>query len=214
MIRLSLAAAASALILAACASEPGPAPRPEHGAVVVPTGYELGMASAGELRAAGNVPAAIQRLMQLAGDPGLTPDQKASVLFELGTLSKGPGGYDLAGSLSYFDEIVATYPGTEWANRAAAELAATRAELDVQNAIAASPTSTPAEKFYALMKLGRHFDAIDLMTSYSIEPDNDVKLAMYQIGYLCDESGLTGQSYTVTDRDGTVRTLRFCDYGK
>lgn len=214
MIRLSLSAAVSALILAACATEPAPGPQPEPGVVVVPSGYELGVATAGELRAAGNVPAAIQRLMQLAGDPDLTPDQKASVLFELGKLSKGPGGYDLAGSMSYFDEVIATYPGTEWARRAATELPPTRAELDAQNAIAASPDSTPTEKFYALMKLGRHLDAIDLMTAYSIEPDNEVKLAMYQTGYLCDESDLTGQSYTVTDRDGAVRTLRFCDYGK
>lgn len=212
MIRLSLAAAAAALVLAACASDPGP--RAEPGVVTLPSGYELAMATAGELRAAGNVPAAIQRLMQLAGDPDLTPDQKASVLYELATLSKGPGGYDLAGALDYFDEIVATYPGTEWARRAEAELPSTRSALDAQNAIATSLASTPTEKFYALMQLGRHLDAIDLMNAYSIEPDNEVKLAMFQIGYLCDESGLTGRSYTVTDRDGVVRTLRFCDYGK
>jgi hypothetical protein len=37
---------------------------------------------------------------------------------------------------------------------------------------------------------------------------------MSQIGYLCDDSNLTGRAYAVTDRDGTTRNLRFCDFGK
>lgn len=212
MIRFSLAAVASALVLAACATQaPGtdePAP------VVVPSQYELGMSTADELQAAGNVPTAIQRLMQLAGDPELTPEQKADVLYELGALSMSPTGYDLPGAVGYFDEVIANHPDTDAARRAKAKLPEARAQVEALNALLASSDTTNTERFNALMQLGRHQDAIDLMTQYDLQPDNEVKLAMYQIGYLCDESGLTGQSYTVQDRDGTSRQLRFCDYGK
>jgi hypothetical protein len=213
MMRLSLAAMASAIVLAACATQTEPVDTPSA-AVVVPSQFELGMSTAGELQDAGNVPTAIQRLMQLAGDPELTPDQKANVLYELGVLSMSPTGYDVPGAVGYFDEVIATYPGTDWARQAQGKLPEARAQMETLNAVLASSTSTHTEQFYALMKLGRHQDAIDLMTQYSIEPDNEVKLAMYQIGYLCDETGLTGQSYSVTDRDGTARKLRFCDFGK
>lgn len=213
MIRFSLAAMASALVLSACATQTDPVENPAA-PVVVPSQYELGMNTAEELKDAGNVPTAIQRLMQLAGDTEITPNQKANVLYELGVLSMSPTGYDLPGAVGYFDEVIATYPGTEWARRAEAKLPEARAQVEALNTVLTSPDSTRTEQFYALMNLGRHLDAIDLMTQHSIEPDNDVKLAMYQIGYLCDESGLTGQSYTVTDRDGTTRKLRFCDFGK
>lgn len=213
MIRLSLAAAASAIVLAACATSTEPAAKPDA-AVVVPSQFELGMSTADELKAAGNVPTAVQRLMQLAGDPDLSPEQKANVLYEMGVLSMGQGGYDVAGAVGYFDEVIADYPGTDWAQKASSKLPEARAQMEALNAIIASPNSTRTEQFNALMKLGRHLDAIDLMTQYTIEPDNEVTLAMFQIGYLCDETGLAGQSYRVTDRDGTVRNLRFCDMGK
>lgn len=213
MIRFSLAAAASALILAACATQTGPDPASPE-VVVVPSQYELAMQTADELESAGNVPTAIQRLMQLVGDPELTPDEKANVLLELGKLSMGPGGYDLPGAVSYFDEIVLTYPGTRYAGEAQGLRDTANTEIETLNAIVASDSATHTEKFNALMKLGRHLDAIDMMTAYSIDPDNEAKLAMYQIGYLCDEAGLTGQTYTVTDRDGMNRNLRFCDFGK
>ena len=213
MMRLSLAGMASAIVLAACATQTEPADTPAA-AVVVPSQFDLGLSTAAELQEAGNVPTAIQRLMQLAGDPELTPDQKANVLYQLGVLSMSPTGYDVPGAVGYFDEVIATYPGTEWARQAQGKLSEARAAMEALISVVASPTSTHTEQFYALMKLGRHQDAIDLMTQYSIEPDNEVKLAMYQIGYLCDETGLTGQSYTVSDRDGTARKLRFCDFGK
>lgn len=212
MIRLSLAAVASALVLAACATQ---APATDEPApVVVPSQYELGMNTATELQTAGNVPTAIQRLMQLAGDPELTSEQKADVLYELGVLSMSPTGYDLPGAVGYFDEVIANHPNTDAARRAKAKLPEARAQVEALNGVLASSTATNTERFNALMKLGRHLDAIDLMTQYNLEPDNEVKLAMYQIGYLCDESGLTGQTYTVADRDGTTRKLRFCDFGK
>ena len=52
------------------------------------------------------------------------------------------------------------------------------------------------------------------MTAYDLVPDHEVLLAMYQIGYLCEDSNLTGRAYDVTDRDGTPRKVRFCDLGK
>ncbi|PKP83506.1 MAG: hypothetical protein CVT79_01535 [Alphaproteobacteria bacterium HGW-Alphaproteobacteria-18] len=213
MIRLSFAAIASALVLAACATQTDPVETPTA-TVVVPSQYDLGMSTAEELRAAGNVPTAIQRLMQLAGDPELTSVQKANVLYELGVLSMSATGYDAPGAVGYFDEVIANHPETDAARKAKAKLPEARAQVEALNAVLDSPDSTHTERFYALMNLGRHLDAIDIMTQYSIEPDNDLKLAMYQIGYLCDESGLTGQSYTVADRDGTTRKLRFCDFGK
>lgn len=213
MTRFSLAAMASALVLAACATQAPPSDEPAA-VVVVPSQYELGMSTAAELQAAGNVPTAIQRLMQLAGDTGITPAQKADVLYELGVLSMSPTGYDLPGAVGYFDEVIANHPNTDAARRARTKLPEARAQVDALNAVLASVDATHTERFNALMKLGRHLDAIDLMAQYDIQPDNEVKLAMYQIGYLCDESGLTGQTYTVADRDGTTRRLRFCDYGK
>lgn len=213
MIRSLAAAAVSALIISACASTQTEIYTPPV-VTEVPTSYELGMESASELAASGNVPAAIRRLMQLAGDPDLTGDQKAEVLFELGTLSKGPGGYDLPASAAYFDEIIQDYPGTAWARRASEQLTPVRDEIGSLNAVLDNETATRTERFDALMTLGRHEDAIDIMTSHALEPGNEPLLAMYQIGYLCDEPGLTGQSYNVTDRDGTVRTVRFCEYGK
>jgi hypothetical protein len=52
------------------------------------------------------------------------------------------------------------------------------------------------------------------MVANDIVPGNEELLAMFQIGYLCDDSNLTGRAYSVTDRDGTSRNLRFCDFGK
>lgn len=213
MIRLSLIAAASALILGACTTSPT-TPDPAAETVVVPSSYELGLQTATELKEAGNVPVAIQRLMQVAGDPDITSEQKARVLYEMATLSMGKGGYDLTAGVGYLDEIILNHPDTEFAGKASKLLPGANARVEELNAVLASADSTQTQKFYALMELGRHLDAIDLMTSYSLETDNEVKLAMYQIGYLCDEAGLTGQTYTVTDRDGTSRSLRFCDYGK
>lgn len=215
MIRILAASAVSAFALAACTSAPAPvAPVAPPPVTAVPSSLALGMSSAADLSAAGNVPAAIQRLLQLAGDPDLTSDERASVLFELGMLSQAPGGYDLPGAASYFDEIIRDYPDSAWASRAREQLPPVQIRIESLNAVMASPDATRMERFDALMQLGRHADAIDLMTGHALEPGNEPLLAMYQIGYLCDEPGLTGQSYTVTDRDGTVRSLRFCDYGK
>ena len=52
------------------------------------------------------------------------------------------------------------------------------------------------------------------MIANDILPGNEALLAMYQIGYACEDSNLTGRAYSVTDRDGTVRNVSFCDAGK
>lgn len=214
MFRILAAAAVSALVITACANAPDKVPVVPPDVTAAASTHELGMTSAEALARAGNVPAAIQRLMQLVGDPELTADQKASVLFELGTLSRGPGGYDLSGSANYFDEVIRNHPGTSWASRAGEQFPGVQIEIESLNAVTANPDSTRMERFDALMLLGRHEDAVDIMTSHALEPGNEPLLAMYQIGYLCDEPGLTGQSYNITDRDGSRRTVRFCDYGK
>lgn len=216
MKRLSLAAACSVLILAGCVSQE--TAQPSAAAVTAPAGmFGLAMGTAGSLETAGNVPASIQRLMQLLGEPGLTPEERAAALERIAELSMGPGGYDLDGALGYYRELSAhleAYPQAGDRMKAAAGEAEAKRRIAILEGILSSVDATNSEKFDALMNLGRHPEAIDLMVSFGIEPDNETLLAMYQTGYLCDEPGLTGQSYSVTDRDGSQRSLRFCDLGK
>lgn len=217
MIRLSVSAVAALLVLGACATESGPSVR-ETGenasAATEMAGFELAMKTVADLRASGNSQAAIQRLLQLAGDTTLTESERAEALFQLGELSIGPGGYDAIGAVGFFEEIVRDYGATDWREAAVVKLDQAR---DVVNALSTTvddPSATRTDKFNALMSLGRHQDAIDLMVASDLSPGNDALLAMFQIGYLCEDSNLTGRSYDVSDRDGTVRKLRFCDFGK
>jgi len=216
MLRPILFAVASALVLGACASSPdtSTAPKPGASQTVVPSQFELAMQTADELVNAGNTPTAIQRLMQLVGDTGLTPIERSDVLYKLGDLSASPTGYDSEGAVEYFGEVIADFPSTTAASLASAKLPGTEAAVARDIAIIDSVDSARSEQFLAMMRLGRHQSAIDLMVANDILPGNEELLAMYQIGYLCDDSNLTGRAYTVTDRDGTVRNLRFCDFGK
>lgn len=217
MIRYSLAAASAALFLAGCATEAPTTAPVEPPPVAQLSPYVLGMDTAASLERAGNVPAAIQRLMQLLGETDLDAAQRAGALDRIARLSMGPGGYDADGALAYFDELLellADNPGTfDPAAATAGRLEALR-RIGELEAVLASEEAGNSEKFAAFFALGRHPEAIDLMVSFGIEPDNEVLLAMYQTGYLCDEAGLTGQAYSVTDRDGTARLVRFCDLGK
>lgn len=217
MLRPLLFAMASALVLGACASSPDAAGKSDSSAtetVVVPSAYDLGFQTADELVAAGNTPTAIQRLMQLVGDTSLTPDQTANVLYKLGELSGSPTGFNAEGAVAYFKEVLSDYPTTGAAAPAAAALPAAEAKAAGYIATLESVDSTRSQEFDALFNLGRHQEAIDMMVANDILPGNEELLAMYQIGYLCDDSNLTGRAYSVTDRDGTVRNLRFCDFGK
>lgn len=216
MLRPFLFAVASALVLGACASSPDSSTTKPDSAetVVVPSQFDLALKTADELVAAGNTPTAIQRLMQLVGDTSLTPVEKSEVIYRLGELSASPSGYDAEGAVEYFGEVIADFAATPAAKKSAALLPGTETAVAGYIATVDSVDSDRSEQFLAMMKLGRHQSAIDLMVANDILPGNEELLAMYQIGYLCDDSNLTGRAYSVTDRDGTVRNLRFCDFGK
>jgi len=216
MIRLSLAAAASALVLAACTS--APAPTADTAVMVTTTEvispYELAMQTVEELVTAGNTQAAVDRLTQLTGDLALSRDQMAEVLYRRGELRLGEHGYDTMGAIEDFEEVLADYSDTEWSTAAASLLDSARGKATSLNALLAQPETTRTQKFNILMELGRHDDATDLMRANDLTPDNDALLAMYQIGYLCEGDELAGRTYDVTEPDGTFHELRFCDTGK
>jgi hypothetical protein len=216
MLRPLLLAAACALMLSACASSnsPGTSAPAAAGASGVVSPYYLGLQTAGALVDAGNTPTAIQRLMQLAGDTSLSPEQRSEVLYRLGKLSISPTGYDAEGAVEYFNEVLTGFAVTTAAKQSAAALPAAEAAVAIHLATLESLDAARSDKFLALFSLGRHLDAIDLMIANDILPGNEELLAMYQIGYFCEDSNLTGRAYSVTDRDGTVRSLRFCDAGK
>lgn len=216
MLRPLLLAVASALVLGACASSTDvpstSGTSTAETSVVSP--FNLAMQTADELVAAGNTPTAIQRLMQLAGDTGISPQQRADALYRLGQLSGSPSGYDAEGAVEYFNEVLADYANTAAAKQSAAALPGAKSAVAALIAKLESVNSTQSDQFLALFNLGRHQEAIDVMVANDILPGNEELLAMHQIGYLCDDSNLTGRAYSVTDRDGTTRNLRFCDFGK
>ena len=214
MLRPLLFAAASAFVLSACASAPASSGSSGGAQTQAPSPYVLAIKTADELVAAGNTPTAIQRLMQLVGDTGIKPAERGDTLFKLGKLSASPTGYDSEGAVDYFKEVLAGYPNTAAAKQAAAALPGAEAAVAAHLATFGSINSTQSQKFLALFNLGRHQEAIDVMVANDIVPGNEELLAMFQIGYLCDDSNLTGRAYSVTDRDGTSRNLRFCDFGK
>lgn len=216
MLRPLLFAVASALVLGACASSTssGPAKPEATETSVVVSPFNLGLQTADELVAAGNTPTAIQRLMQLVGDTSLSPQQRSEVLHKLGQLSISPTGYDAEGAVDYFNEVLRDFATTAAAKQSAAALPAAEAAVAVHLATLESVDSTRTDEFLALFNLGRHQDAIDVMVANDILPGNEELLAMYQIGYLCEDTNLTGRAYSVSDRDSTVRSLRFCDFGK
>ncbi len=215
---LILAAVFSAAIAACTTSAPAPATSTERpsasSSATAASPYALAMTTVSELCAAGNIQAAIQRLVQLAGDVTLTPTERSEVLLQLGDLSAGAGGYDLVAARSYYEEVLRDFPASAAAAKAGPALAGVKAQIASLEKVLASASASRTDRFNALMTLGRHDEAIDLMVAHDLTPSNDVLLAMYQIGYLCDDPSLTGRPYSVTDRDGTRRMLRFCDLGK
>lgn len=214
MIRLSLAAAASALVLAACSSAPAPVDTAATTTTAVISTYDLAMQTVEELVTAGNTQTAIDRLTQLTGDPSLSREQLAEVLYRRGELRLGENGYDTMGAIEDFEEVLADYGDTEWSTAAATMLDTARGKATSLNALLSQPETTRMQKFNILMELGRHDDAIDMMLANDLTPDNQTLLAMYQIGYLCEGDDLTGRAYDVTEPDGTFHELRFCDFGK
>ncbi|MFN7177983.1 hypothetical protein [Hyphomonas sp.] len=218
MLRSLLFAAASAVVLAACSSTPSPTPVPgaisPPEAAVVKSSFDRAMGTVEELVRAGNTPIAIERLMQLAGDTSITEEERAKTLVLLGDYSLATGGYNAEGAVGYYQEVLADHASSKAAADAAKKLPVAQTKVAEYLATLGSANLTRTQEFNALFGLGRHQAAIDVMTAYDLMPDNEALLAMYQIGYLCEDTNLTGRAYDVTDRDGTVRKVRFCDLGK
>ena len=217
MIRSGLFLAASALALVACSSTPAQTGAGTGAAAPVSetvSAYALAMTTVEGLEEAGNTQTAIDRLTQLTGDPGLSRDQLAAALLRRGELRLSASGYDVTGAVEDFEEIVNTMDDTASYTKAQSRLEAARAEADALMNMLNQQETTRQEKFDILMRLGRHDDAIDLMFTSDLTPDNQTLIAMYQIGYLCEGDELTGRSYDAVEPDGTEHTLRFCDFGK
>lgn len=217
MIRTCLFAAASALALAACSTAPAPADNGPDGPVRITqdvSQFALAMQTADGLAAAGNTQTAIDRLTQLTGDPSLSKEQLAEALLRRGELRLSSTGYDVAGAIDDFEEIINTLNETPAYAAAVPMLETARGKATSLNFLLDQPETTRLEKFNILMELGRHQEAIDLMIQADLTPDNDTLVAMYQIGYLCEGDELSGRSYDAVEADGTPRELQFCDFGK
>jgi hypothetical protein len=219
MIRTPLLVAASAVLLAACASAPETAKIPggsdtTAAAAIPDSAFELAMQTVEGLVAAGNAQAALDRLTQLLGSPALTRDEYAEALFRRGEIRFGPGGFDALGAVEDFEEVTDSYGDTSWYTAALPMLDSARGKVTTLEAQLSQPETSRLQKFSFMMELGMHQDAIDLMIANDLLPDNNALIAMYDIGYLCEDDALTGRAYEAVERDGTPRTLRFCDFGK
>lgn len=227
MRRHFFAVTASALVLAACATTTEPVEAPVEPAVeaaeavveevIVPPSLsrvELAMGTVDELVAAGNTQTALDRLTQLLGDASLTEEERGEVLMRRGFLRSSEQGYDLWGGIEDLGKVAEDFAGTELGNNAQPVLATARGRATSLNAVLERPESTRTQRFDAFMALGQHDDALELMLSSGLQPNNDQLVAFYQIGHLCIGEDQTGPVYNATEPDGTERELRFCDFGK
>jgi len=219
MIRITLASA-SLLGLAACATDTGPAPAapvvdpaPSAGAPAELSEFALAMDTVDSLVEGGNEQAAIDRLTQLAGQPGLSDTELATTLFRRGEIRHGDGN-DVYGAISDFDEMLSLAPDHPAAERAIQLRDGARGEATSLNFQLETGELSRAERFNALFRLGEHQRALDLMLETGLTPDNAHLLDLYQMGYLCEGAEFTGPAYRVEEPDGTVRELRYCAYGK
>ena len=222
MMRTILTATASLLVLAACETttpvspEPAPVERPASEAVapVTPSSVELAMSTVDELVSAGNTQTAIDRLTQLLGDASLSGDEKASVLARRGDLRASAQGYDVMGAIFDYGQILDLYPESPAAAEVQGKLDTANGEAASLNSLLAQPETPRGQKFESHFRLGQHEEALDLMLSSGLKPNNEHLIAMYQIGYLCAGEDQTGPAYNAVEPDGTPRELRFCDFGK
>lgn len=176
--------------------------------------FDRALATAKDLVDAGNTPTAIDRLTQLLGSNDLTDDQRATIYIERARLRQSAEGFDLWGAIADYETVIDKYPGNNLVAEATDEIGIARGEATSLNGLLEQPESTRSQRFSALLRLGEHQDAIDLMLSSNLRPENRELIAMYQIGYLCDGEDQTGPSYDAVEADGTTRELRFCDFGK
>ncbi|MEL7108623.1 MAG: hypothetical protein AAGJ68_09565 [Pseudomonadota bacterium] len=208
---------ASLLVLAtACAStavetEPVIADAPP--VAIEPSAFELAMGTVDQLVDAGNEQAAILRLEQLIGMQDATADEKGEALFRMAELKMGEGN-QVWGGIGALEELINSYPTHARATEASQMLDFARGEATSLNGLLEAGGLAPTKEFQIRFRLGEHQEAADIMFDNALTPDNAYILDMYQIGYLCDSAELTGPSYSLTEPDGTDRTVRFCDFGK
>jgi tetratricopeptide (TPR) repeat protein len=176
--------------------------------------FEQAMQSVDELVAAQNEQAANDRLTQMLGTPGYTDEELAEALYRRGQIRMSARGYDTWGAISDFEEVMETYPNSDWVTAASSDLAIARGKATSLNFQKEQASSTRTQKFDAMMQLGEHQDAMDYVRQWNLTPNNDAVVALYQIGYLCEGDTLTGRSFSLTEPDGTMRSVRFCDAGK
>lgn len=214
----TLLAVTSIAVIAACSStavvtDPAVVDAPPVELTDVPSAFDLAMGTVDQLVEAGNEPTAIDRLTQLLGVPDLTEEEKAAALFKRAELRFGAGS-DVFGAVNDLTELTSTYEDSPLAGDAALMLAEATAEANALKAAIATGDLSPTEEFEARFRLGEHQDAADLMLTRNLTPDAEYIVDFFQIGYLCDDAELTGPSYDMIEPDGTMRTVRFCEFGK
>lgn len=182
--------------------------------IVEKSDFELAMDSVDVLVAANNEQTAIDRLMQLLGEPGLSDEEKQIALLKLGTIRMSDRGFDTWQAIANFEEIIETYGSDAMDGVAQDKLDQARGKATSLNFKIQQPETSRVEKFQAMFTLGDHQEAVDMMLESNLNPGNDYLVAMYQIGWLCEGEGFTGPVYPATEPDGTSRSLQFCDFGK
>ena len=182
--------------------------------IVEKTDFDLAMESVETLVEGKNEQAAIDRLTQLLGQPGLSEQETQIALLRRGTIRLSDRGYDTWAAISDFEEIVNTYGVDALDGVAQEQLDTARGKATSLNFNIQKPEISRVEKFQAMFQLGDHQEAVDLMLATNLNPGNDYLVAMYQIGWLCEGEGFTGPVYAATEPDGTDRSLQFCDFGK
>ncbi|MEM8617442.1 MAG: hypothetical protein AAGF20_10965 [Pseudomonadota bacterium] len=222
-MNLKIAALAGTLFMAACATtDKAPVPPvpsaedmvpPPPMPAALPDPYDLAMKTVDDLLAAGNEQTAIDRVVQLLGNPKISDQNKAEALMRLGDMRNGPGN-DLFGAIDAWSELIDLYPDSGLIDEAMEKRDTARGEATSLTFLVENGRLSPTEEFEARFRMGQHQDAADLMLARNLTPKNSYLIDMYQIGYLCDDPDLTGPSYRATDTDGTERVLRFCEFGK
>jgi tetratricopeptide (TPR) repeat protein len=215
-MKLQLLAASGLVLMAACATTapetdlPPPDPVP---VVMEQSAAERAMDTANGLAAAGNPQAAIDRLTQALGSPQLSDAEKAE-LYKLRGDIRLEAGDDTWGAIDDFETVLELVPGTETAILAEEQLGIARGKATSLNFQLETGGLTRSQRFETLWELGEHDDALDLLRQGGVNAEPDTLLAMFQIGYLCEGDEFAGQEFSITEPDGTPRTVRFCDTGK
>ncbi|MEM6534714.1 MAG: hypothetical protein AAGA24_04615 [Pseudomonadota bacterium] len=204
-------AASSLAILAACATSD--APVSATSSVANPTAFDLAMDTVDTLLEAGNEQTAIDRLTQLLGSPDLSDEDMANALMARADIRYGYGN-DVWGAIADFEEVIERYPGSPQAIEAGPLLDLARGEATTLNGQVEMGNLSPTQEFEYRFRLGEHQEAADLMLARNLTPENEYILDLYQMGYLCDDPTITGPSYDMAEPDGTVRRVRFCEFGK